>query len=621
MKVELLNKEEVKNLFKNHGEFACTCYNTDKKYAEKVGKSCNESGHMSGSRCEYIKFQIECDRGCYDDQTEIMTANGWKLFKDISNNEIVATLNPETKNVEFHTIDEKIQYLINKDMHYYNSKTVNLMVTDNHKMYIKKHDVRIPQDYYLIESQDINVNRIHMYKKFNYNNNIDNTFIVKGYDYIDNGGNKKYSCDLKLDRKLFFRLLAWYLSDGVTSYNEKENSYEISITQTDCKENIDNKTKERINDIITQLGFHPYSDKKRVRFKNLTLGKYFYNLGISLNKYIPFNIFENFDKELAQDFINEYFKADGHLYKDGSNGKLYSSSKVLIDQLDVVCYIAGYTTKTYKRNSSSTTIINGRTVNVHNNGGYYINVSTGKCNSEPVMYLNKIKENIHYNGYVYCVNVKNHIIYVRRNGVAVWCGNCAEQIMRHEIGVRYDEIDKYAYSDRIELIVDVNPTNIVKNMQSFRYVDKNDFTYVIPKNINKYDDVKKVYDSTMKIINMNRKIIRDMLIDHGVKPKKAVEDANFVLPRATNLVLTIGFTPEALIQFMWKRLCSRAQDEIKEIAIAMKNCTKEVSDDLYKQLVPHCQHLLWCPEGKSCCGAYPTKKELQDKLKEMKSIE
>ena len=194
-----------------------------------------------------------------------------------------------------------------------------------------------------------------------------------------------------------------------------------------------------------------------------------------------------------------------------------------------------------------------------------------------------------------------------------------EQMMRHEIGVRYDEIDKYSYSDRIELIVDVNPTNIVKNMQSFRYVDKNDFTYVIPKNINKFEDVKNLYDNTMNLIEINRKLIRDMLVEHGVDYKKAVEDANFVLPRATNLVLTIGFTPEALIQFMWKRLCVRAQDEIRDIAIAMKKCIKEELEDLtfYNQLVPHCQHLLWCPEGHGC-GAYPTKKELKKQLDNLK---
>ena len=64
MKVEIINKEELLNMVKNHGEFACVCYGTPDKYAEKVGKSCQESGHMSGSRCEYIKFRIyDIDRG------------------------------------------------------------------------------------------------------------------------------------------------------------------------------------------------------------------------------------------------------------------------------------------------------------------------------------------------------------------------------------------------------------------------------------------------------------------------------------------------------------------------------------------------------------------------------
>lgn len=191
----------------------------------------------------------------------------------------------------------------------------------------------------------------------------------------------------------------------------------------------------------------------------------------------------------------------------------------------------------------------------------------------------------------------------------------AEQVMRHEIGVRYDEIDKYAFSDKIEVIVDVNPCNIVKNMQSFRYVDKNEFTYQIPKNISKYDDCNILYKETMEIIEINRKKIRDILIEHDIPVHKAVEDANFVLPRATNLILTIGFTPEALIQFMWKRLCLRAQDEIYDVALEMKKKINEICPKFAKELTPQCQHLLWCPESKSC-GAYPTKKELKAIIKE-----
>ena len=189
-----------------------------------------------------------------------------------------------------------------------------------------------------------------------------------------------------------------------------------------------------------------------------------------------------------------------------------------------------------------------------------------------------------------------------------------EQIMRHEIGVSYDEIDKYAYSDRIEMIVDVNPDNIVKNMQSFRYVDKNDFTYVIPKNIRGNRRAFTIYEDTMTGIENARKEIRDILIEGGVEPKKAVEDANFILPRATNLVLTIGFTPEALIHFMHKRLCVRAQDEIRDVAVAMKKEVNSVLPEFAKELTPHCAHLLWCPEGNSC-NAYPSKEKLKEQLK------
>lgn len=59
MKVTLLNKEEVKNFYKTWGLFACKCYNTNPKFAEKVGKSCHKTRHYSGSRSFYFNFLIE----------------------------------------------------------------------------------------------------------------------------------------------------------------------------------------------------------------------------------------------------------------------------------------------------------------------------------------------------------------------------------------------------------------------------------------------------------------------------------------------------------------------------------------------------------------------------------
>lgn len=66
IKVTLLNGDEVKNFIFNHGSIACVCYNTPKKFANKVGESCLVEGHTSGSRGDYFKFEIVCPRFCAD---------------------------------------------------------------------------------------------------------------------------------------------------------------------------------------------------------------------------------------------------------------------------------------------------------------------------------------------------------------------------------------------------------------------------------------------------------------------------------------------------------------------------------------------------------------------------
>lgn len=62
IKVELLNPEEVRNFIRNHGVFACQCYNTPEKHAERVGLSCLKEGHTSGARADMFKFRIRCPR-------------------------------------------------------------------------------------------------------------------------------------------------------------------------------------------------------------------------------------------------------------------------------------------------------------------------------------------------------------------------------------------------------------------------------------------------------------------------------------------------------------------------------------------------------------------------------
>lgn len=251
-------------------------------------------------------------------------------------------------------------------------------------------------------------------------------------------------------------------------------------------------------------------------------------------------------------------------------------------------------------------IINPEVItNLYHNHGVFACV----CYDTPEKYADKVgkscQQDKHMSG-SRCEYIKFRISDVDRG--------TAEQCLRHEIGTffPFEEQDNYSFADYSELVKDINPNSIVKNLASFRYIDKNGFNYVIPKTIDNCQEAKIKYIELMDTINKSRAEIKTILENNGVDTRKATQDVNFVLPRATTTEFVIGFTPEALIHFCHKRLCTRAQEFIRNIALQMKSEVARYSQDFAKELVPQCQHLLWCPEGKRCCGAYPTKNELME---------
>lgn len=240
------------------------------------------------------------------------------------------------------------------------------------------------------------------------------------------------------------------------------------------------------------------------------------------------------------------------------------------------------------------------------------------CYDTPAKYAEKVGKACESSGHMSgsrCEYIKFRLTGVDRG--------TAEQCMRHEIGVRFpiDDMDNYSFADYSEKVTDVDSGQIVKNMASFRYIDKGGFEYIIPKEIEEDDNLSAGYKDLMSQINEMQIALKQLLLEKGVDKRRAVECANFVLPRCTTSTLTVGFTPEALIHFMHKRLCVRAQPEIRAVAIAMRNKVAEFNEEFSKDLVPHCQHLMWCPEGSMCCGARPTKEQLKAILKNNKSEE
>lgn len=163
---------------------------------------------------------------------------------------------------------------------------------------------------------------------------------------------------------------------------------------------------------------------------------------------------------------------------------------------------------------------------------------------------------------------------------------CIDQAVRHENGV-------------------------MKNVQSFRYVSKDSFAYEVPSEITDNERLLTKYHAhMMKTMELYTEI-QEYVFSKTNSHERANEQARYVLPISTHADFVIGMTVEALIHFANVRLCVRAEDKIRELALEMKKATIELLPELKDKLVPNCQALLWCPEGHSSCGAYPTKSQLK----------
>lgn len=163
----------------------------------------------------------------------------------------------------------------------------------------------------------------------------------------------------------------------------------------------------------------------------------------------------------------------------------------------------------------------------------------------------------------------------------------ADQIMRHSVGTAI-------------------------NCQSQRYVDMDDnFGIYIPPEVEKDSILKQVYQNYEDECRENYKNIRKLMDFYEITGEQANDLMRTMLPIGVECNLTMGFTIEALIHFMHKRLCKRADAPIRKVAQEMKKAVLEVEPRYGELLVPQCKALMYCPE-KHSCGMYPSKKDIME---------
>lgn len=136
------------------------------------------------------------------------------------------------------------------------------------------------------------------------------------------------------------------------------------------------------------------------------------------------------------------------------------------------------------------------------------------------------------------------------------------------------------------------------SQKSQRYVNENEFDYIVPPAILSKDDTNEIYWRAMNFIED----VYEMLIEKGVPQ----EDARYILPNACSTDLIMTMNARELRHFFNLRCCTRAQWEIRALANEMLRLCKERDPILFRDAGPSCESLHYCPERRSC-GRYPNR--------------
>jgi len=347
---------------------------------------------------------------CFDDKTEILSENGWKLFKELSPQEKVATLNLKNDEFEWQTPTEYTDEHYNGEMLHFNSRTVDLLVTPNHRMLVRKYPNnllqsrskiltyptkshrRISFDWVFKEAKElVNAKRQEWQMKrtsSKWNGEL-TEFIDIPERKVKKFGKRQSPRIERIHIDDVAELIAWYVTEGYIRDSLIEIAQHKKINPHNYSE---------ILDMWRRIGLTPKEDKNKQHIKtySLELAEWLVSEcgSGSKNKHLP-KWLKNQPQDVLRVIFDTMVKGDGW---SGSQIGYRSISRQLLDDFTEISLKLGYAVSTNKDS-----------------------VSVSEKQVLPT--INKKPEVIEYTGRVYCVSVPNTTLMVRRNGKAIWSGN------------------------------------------------------------------------------------------------------------------------------------------------------------------------------------------------------
>jgi len=425
------------------------------KLAEVAGRVCYMSFKQPrpGGNKAYIDHIKDVGHGCYDGLTEVLTKTGWKYWPDVIESDELATINKDTFEISYELPNRLIKYNWLGEMYKVDSEQVDLLVTPDHKMLVcptTTQEGRKKDKYSLLPISEIN-NKSHAY--------------LKNGDW--NSGNNNFLND-SINKPYIMSLLGFSIGDG--NISDRSNQIKFHLT----KERKIIYLRNLCNSLLID-GFTLKEDIDNTRYtvsfpdKFKQLFKSIYDL--NQEKQIPYEaLFAT--KNLLLSLLDGLLQSDGHHSETGDT--FDTTSKKLADQFQQLCLHVGlasnvvYTYSKEKRITSFGDKPLTRLSVIRRSLKPVVNKFSG---SDGKTY--KIDN---WEGDVYCAEVPNNTLYVRRNGIPVWSGN---SVLEHATYTLLCEgISRSVSHEFVRHRVGMSPSQL-----SQRYFDGSETEFCIPPSL------------------------------------------------------------------------------------------------------------------------------------------
>lgn len=384
---------------------------------------------------------------CHCDQTEVLTESGWKLFKDITLDERLGTVNLDTDKLEYQYPTRIVARPHSGEMIEFGGLKMNALVTPNHRMIARG------------RSKDSDFRFVDAANLCKY----DNLKLTCSWDGIDHQvglvpavvcskgfvGGTYIEEQKEVDPLVWAEFLGWYVSEGhaETNCNFRQNKNRVSISQS---RTINPGKWARIKWILEQLPWKHYEVKNGFVLSTKQLHDYLVQFGKCYDKWIPDWVKQG-SPRIINAFLSGAISGDGWTSKNGTR-HYASSSKRMADEMQELFMKVGVTGSVIRvPKSEKIGIIRGREVRATCDMYWFTEWKKGIAGLRD--YRNEVNYGpVQYEGMVYCATVPNGTLITRRDGKPLISGNCAEYAAAH--GCRYVRPPAVKLKDEFDLLME-----------------------------------------------------------------------------------------------------------------------------------------------------------------------